>query len=115
MFMPREENIAAEILHNAVSACSEDPRCAPVRKSELPSLVYSVDVLTTPEPAEFDELDVKKYGVIVEAEDGRRGLLLPDLAGIDSVEEQVKIARQKGNISPKEKVRLWRFEVVRHR
>lgn len=114
-FMPREENIAEEILHNAVSACSEDPRFAPVRKSELPSLVYSVDVLTTPEPAEFDELDVKKYGVIVEAEDGRRGLLLPDLAGIDSVEEQVKIARQKGNISPKEKVRLWRFEVVRHR
>ncbi|MBQ5413199.1 MAG: AMMECR1 domain-containing protein, partial [Schwartzia sp.] len=88
---------------------------SPVRKSELDSLVYSVDVLTEPELTDEDGLDVKRYGVIVEAEDGRRGLLLPDLAGIDTVEEQISIAAQKGNIRPDEKVRYWRFEVVRHR
>ncbi|SHE96651.1 AmmeMemoRadiSam system protein A [Schwartzia succinivorans] len=114
-FLPREDSIAKEILHNAVSACSEDPRFSPVRKSELDSLVYSVDVLTEPELTDEDGLDVKRYGVIVEAEDGRRGLLLPDLAGIDTVEEQISIAAQKGNIRPDEKVRYWRFEVVRHR
>ena len=114
-FLPCEDSIAAEILRNAVSACSEDPRFSPVRKSELPSLVYSVDVLGEPELTDMDGLDPKHYGVIVEAENGRRGLLLPDLAGVDTVDEQVSIARQKGNISPDEKVRLWRFEVVRHR
>ena len=111
---PTTESVAWEIVQNAVSACSHDPRFPPVTVSELDSLEYSVDVLGRSErissPA---ELDVKKYGVIVSC-GGRRGLLLPDLEGVDTVEQQIDIARQKGGISSREKYTLGRFEVVRH-
>jgi AmmeMemoRadiSam system protein A/AmmeMemoRadiSam system protein B len=112
---PVYENIAEEIAHNAISSCSRDPRFVPVRPEELEDITYSVDILNPAEPiASEEELDVKKYGVIVECADGRRGLLLPDIEGVDTVEQQVAIARQKGNIAPHEKVQLYRFEVVRH-
>ncbi len=112
--LPVTESLGAEIVRNAVSACSEDPRFSPVTEDELADLVYSVDVLTTPEPiASDDMLDPKRYGVIVES-GGRRGLLLPDLAGIDTVAEQLSIACRKGGIDPNGPVKLWRFEVVRH-
>ncbi len=112
--MPTTGSVAEEILQNAISACSRDPRFSPVEESELDDIEYSVDVLTEPERIfSTEDLDVKKYGVIVES-DGKRGLLLPDLDGIDTVEEQISIARRKGNISPREKVKLWRFEVIRH-
>ena len=111
---PTTESVAWEIVQNAVSACSHDPRFPPVTVSELDSLEYSVDVLGRSErissPA---ELDVKKYGVIVSC-GGRRGLLLPDLEGVDTVKQQIDIARQKGGISSREKYTLERFEVVRH-
>ena len=111
---PVYADIAEEITHNAVAACSQDPRFMPVRPDELADLVYSVDVLQPAEPiASAAELDVKKYGVIVES-DGKRGLLLPDIEGVDSVEQQIAIARQKGGISSSEKVQLYRFEVIRH-
>ena len=107
--------MAAEILQNAVSAGTEDPRFSPVEPEELADLVYSVDVLTDPEPVASEAaLDAAKYGVIVEGRGGRRGLLLPALPGVNSVTEQVTIARQKGGIGPKEPVQLYRFEVVRH-
>ncbi len=112
---PVYANIADEIAHNAIAACSQDPRFMAVRPDELADLVYSVDVLMPAEPiSSITDLDVKKYGVIVES-GGRRGLLLPDIEGIDSIEQQVAIARQKGNIAPSEPVQLYRFEVVRHR
>lgn len=112
--LPVTESLGAEIVRNAVSACSEDPRFSPVTEDELEDLVYSVDVLTTPEPIASDEmLDPKRYGVIVES-GGRRGLLLPDLAGVDTVAEQLSIACRKGGIDPNGPVKLWRFEVVRH-
>ena len=86
-----------------------------MEEGELPELVYDVDVLTTPEPIDGpDQLDVRRYGVIVSTEDGRRGLLLPDLDGVDTVDEQVRIAARKGHIGPDEDYRLQRFEVVRH-
>ena len=111
---PTTESVAREIVQNAVSACSRDPRFPPVTVSELDSLEYSVDVLGQPEPmVSPDQLEVKKYGVIVSC-DGRRGLLLPDLEGVDTVEQQIDIARQKGCISFREKYTLERFEVVRH-
>ena len=91
-----------------------DPRFPQVTPDELPKLVYDVDVLSEPEPIDSPkELDVKRYGVIVQNGE-RRGVLLPDLAGVDSVEQQIAIARRKGNIGAKEKVTLWRFEVTRH-
>ena len=81
---------------------------------ELPELVYDVDVLTEPEPIDSPKkLDVRRYGVIVQC-GNRRGLLLPDLAGVDTVEQQIDIARRKGNIGQKEPVQLYRFEVARH-
>ena len=111
---PARASVAEEILHNAVSACSQDPRFPPVRADELPELEYSVDVLgATEDITSPEELDVKRYGVIVTC-NGRRGLLLPDLDGVDTPEEQIDIARQKAGISPRESVKLQRFEVIRH-
>ncbi len=108
------ENIAEEILHNAVSACSRDPRFSPVTADELDTLEISVDVLGELEPIDSpDMLDVKRYGVVV-SRGMKRGLLLPNLDGVDTVQEQISIARQKGGIAASEPYRLERFEVVRH-
>ena len=113
-FEPTTKNIAEEILQNAASAALRDPRFPPVKKEELDALVYSVDVLTEPElVAGADALDVKKYGVIVEYR-ARKGLLLPDLAGVDTVADQLRIARQKGGIPADAPIRIWRFTVERH-
>ena len=111
---PTTESVAWEIVQNAVSACSRDPRFAPVRADELDSLEYSVDILGEPETVSSQtELDVKKYGIIVSC-GGRRGLLLPDLEGVDTVEQQIEIALRKGGISSEERYTLERFQVVRH-
>jgi AmmeMemoRadiSam system protein A/AmmeMemoRadiSam system protein B len=112
---PVTESIANEILRNAVSSGLEDPRFPPVSKSELDELVYSVDVLGDAEPINSpSELDVKRYGVIVSA--GRkRGLLLPNLEGVETVEQQLSIAKKKAGIYDNEAVSLERFEVVRHK
>lgn len=116
-FVPAQQSLAEEILYNAVSAAAHDGRFEPIEERELNRLVYSVDVLSTPEPiASAEELDPKVYGVIVKSvHDNRRGLLLPDLAGIDTVEQQLAVAREKARIQPKEEVALARFTVVRHR
>jgi AmmeMemoRadiSam system protein A/AmmeMemoRadiSam system protein B len=112
---PVTESIAREILRNAVSSGTEDPRFPPVAKGELPELIYSVDVLSEAEPIEdMSELDVERYGVIVTS--GRkRGLLLPNLEGVDTVEQQVDIAKKKAGIYDNEKFSMERFEVVRHK
>ena len=112
--LPTRPSLAEEIIHNAVSAASRDPRFEPIRPDELGLLDISVDVLGEPEDiASEAELDVRRYGVIV-TRGSRRGLLLPDLDGVDTVEQQTAIARQKAGIGPDEKVSLQRFEVVRH-
>jgi AmmeMemoRadiSam system protein B/AmmeMemoRadiSam system protein A len=114
-FEPVESNVAEEIVTNAISSATYDPRFLPVRKDELADLEYSVDVLTTPELVENeDQLNPKKYGVIVEA-GWRKGLLLPDLEGVDRVEEQIAICRIKAGIGSEEDVRLYRFEVKRYK
>lgn len=111
---PVTDSIAEEILRNAVSSCSEDPRFEPVLPDELPELIYSVDVLSPAEPiASPDMLDVKRYGVIVSS--GRkRGLLLPNLEGVDTIDQQLSIAMQKAGICKGENYSLERFEVVHH-
>ncbi len=109
-----QKNLALEIIENAVSAVSKDPRFQPVTEDELKYLDINVDVLGEAEKISSpSELDVKKYGVIVQS-GYKRGLLLPDLDGVDTVEQQVSIARRKGGIAPDEEVDLFRFEVVRH-
>jgi AmmeMemoRadiSam system protein A len=108
------QNVALEIISNAVSAATRDPRFAPVRAEELDDLDVSVDVLGEPEPiSSIAELDPKVYGVIV-ASGGRRGLLLPDLEGVDTAWQQVEIALRKAWINPNEKYSMFRFEVVRY-
>ena len=112
--LPTEKNLADEIVHNAVSAGTRDPRFPAVRADELDELEYSVDVLSQPEPVDSPaQLNPRLYGVIVSC--GRkRGLLLPDLDGVDTVEEQLDIARQKGGIQEDDPYTIQRFKVVRH-
>ncbi|HAL18399.1 MAG TPA: extradiol ring-cleavage dioxygenase, partial [Spirochaetaceae bacterium] len=108
------ENIALEIIRNAVSAVSEDPRFEPVKEDELSYLDISVDVLGEAERIGSEaELDARKYGVIVQS-GSKRGLLLPDLDGVDTVRQQIEIAKRKGGISAGDEVDLFRFEAVRH-
>lgn len=112
---PTQESLALEIMENAISAAAFDPRFAPVQESELSGIVCSVDVLQPPEPVDsLDALDPAVYGVIVSDGKRRRGLLLPMLEGIHTVEEQVAIARRKAGIGPREAIQLMRFLVTRH-
>ncbi|PIU55038.1 MAG: hypothetical protein COS88_05785, partial [Chloroflexi bacterium CG07_land_8_20_14_0_80_51_10] len=112
-FQPTRPNVAEEIISNAISSATRDYRFSPVIPEELPELTYKVDILTKPELVKSkDELDPKKYGVLVEY-GGKRGLLLPDLEGVDSIDQQIEIASAKGGILPDEPVKLYRFEVRR--
>jgi AmmeMemoRadiSam system protein A len=113
-FQPTESDVAHEVVRNAVSAATQDPRFPAVRTGELDTLEYSVDVLTSPERIQDSrELDPRRYGVIVRS-GSRRGLLLPDLEGVDTVEYQISIAMQKAGIPPGAPVELSRFEVKRY-
>lgn len=109
-----QDSIAEEIIENAVSASTRDPRFSPIEEEELEQLTISVDVLGDAQSIQsLEELDVKRYGVIV-TKGYQRGLLLPNLEGVDTVEEQVAIAKRKAGIGEEEEVELERFEVVRH-
>jgi MEMO1 family protein len=113
---PARDTLAHEIIANAISAATNDPRFDPVRPEELANLRYSVDVLFPPEETVVSELDPSVYGVIVEEESGtRRGLLLPDIPGINNAEQQVEIAARKAGIRSDEPVKLYRFRVERYR
>jgi len=112
-FEPTKPNVAEEIMANAISSATADPRFPPVTAAELDNLEYNVDILTQPEPVKDEsQLDAKNYGVIVES-GFRRGLLLPDLDGVDSVARQIEICRLKAGIAADEPVNLYRFQVRR--
>jgi AmmeMemoRadiSam system protein A len=114
-YMPSCESIESETVINAIAAATKDPRFSPVKEDELKDLTYSVDVLSPPWKVKaISELDPKKYGVIV-VSGYRRGLLLPDLEGVDTVEEQLRITRLKAGILPHEEVEIYRFEVKRYK
>lgn len=111
---PTQPSIAEEVIHNAISSATRDPRFPPIRPEELSDLEISVDVLTQPEEVrDHSELDAKKYGVIVQR-GSRRGLLLPDLEGVETPAQQIDIALRKAGINPKEPYDLFRFEVKRY-
>ncbi|MDD2352338.1 MAG: AmmeMemoRadiSam system protein A [Candidatus Caldatribacteriota bacterium] len=113
-FLATRNNIALEIIENAISAAVHDPRFSPLKLEEVDFLDISVDILTPPEEVDdISQLNPKKYGVIVST-GYRKGLLLPDLDGVDTVEYQIDIARQKAGISPDEKYQIQRFEVIRY-
>ena len=114
-FAPTAKNIAEEVIHNAVSAATRDPRFSPVSFSELEEIDCSVDVLTEPERiAGPEELDPKRYGIIVRS-GMKKGLLLPDIEGVDTIEEQIDIAKSKAGIYQDEDIELYRFEVKRYK
>jgi len=113
-YLPTRDNIIEEIIMNAIAASTEDPRFPPISINELPSIEYSVDILEEPEEvSDINELDPKEYVVIV-AKGFRRGLLLPDIEGVDTVEEQLRIAKLKAGINPSDNnVEIYRFKVTR--
>ena len=111
---PVHSNVAQEIIANAISAATRDPRFDAVQPHELADLDVSVDILTEPEPIiSLSELDPKVYGVIV-SNGPRRGLLLPDLEGVETAEQQIEIALRKAWINPDEPYRMLRFRVIRY-
>jgi AmmeMemoRadiSam system protein A len=116
-FQPTKKNIALEIISNAISAATRDPRFDPLTAKELDDLEINVDVLTSPMPVyDIKLLNAKKFGVIVKTDDGRAGLLLPDLEGVKTPERQIDICCQKGGINPKEDtISLYKFTVERHK
>jgi len=114
-FLPTKDSIAEEIIANAISSATKDPRFPPIDRRELADLQYSVDVLSTPQKVKSkSELDPKKYGVIVSS-GFRRGLLLPDLEGVNTVDDQLRIAMLKAGISPDEDIEIFKFTVKRYK
>ncbi len=116
---PVHETLAEEIIENAISAASRDPRFLPVQPRELVGLDISVDVLTAPEPIEsIAGQDPKRHGLIVQSlrDPWKRGLLLPDLESIDTAQKQLYYTRElkAGITDPDEPVQLYRFEVKRY-
>lgn len=113
-FLPCTDSVAEETIRNSIAAATQDPRFGRVSADELPDLSYTVDVLSPPEKvASVDELDAKRYGVIVSS-GMRRGLLLPDLEGVDTPLEQLRIAKMKAGIREGEPVEIFRFRVDRY-
>lgn len=111
---PAKENLGEELIANAINAASRDPRFDPISVDELLTLHYSVDILGAAEPATFADLNPRVYGVIVEDESGKlRGLLLPDIPGVDIASQQVQIAARKAGIPPGQPLKLSRFRVDR--
>lgn len=115
-YLPVGENIAEEIINNAISACSRDYRFPPISKSDLPNLKYEVSILSSPESIkDVKNHNPKKHGLIVRCTNGKCGLLLPDLDGIDTIDEQFNICCQKGGIDPaKDGPGLYFFTVEKH-
>jgi AmmeMemoRadiSam system protein A len=118
-YLPTKENIAKEIISNAIAAASQDFRFGPIQKEELPHLSYTVYLLSEPEPIKnIKELNPKKYGIIVKtvASPQKSGLLLPDLEDVDTIEEQISIACQKAGIDlTEEKILIYKFTVKKYK
>jgi len=111
---PEKDTLAEEVIANAIKAATRDPRFQPLSGDELPTLRYSVDVLGSPEPARFEELDPSVFGVVVTNRSGsRRGLLLPAIESIKTAGQQVSIAARKAGLEPGEPLKLYRFRTQR--
>ena len=116
-FMPTKKNIAEEIINNAVAAAVHDCRFNPISENELENLIYEVSLLNPPEQINsVADLNAKKYGAIVKSLDGKTGLLLPNIEGVDTPEEQISIACQKAGINLRvEKIELYKFTVEKYK
>ena len=111
---PSQDNLAKEIIKNAVSAATRDPRFEPIKIEELNKLSFSVDILTPLEPIDTTEkLDPRRYGLSIK-DNGKQGILLPDLEGIDTPEKQIDICLKKATIPKSSRYQMYRFEVKRY-
>ncbi len=115
-FLPTKKNVAEEIIDNAIASATRDYRFYPIVENELENIEYEISLLNPPGPTDsIQNLDAKKYGVIVKSKDGRTGLLLPDIDGVETPEHQIQIACQKAGIDLEhEKIELYRFTVEKH-
>ncbi|MGQ9570612.1 MAG: AmmeMemoRadiSam system protein A [Thermodesulfovibrionales bacterium] len=114
-YSPCCDNVALETIRNAICAATKDPRFNIVSENELKDLEYSVDILSPPQKVkDLSELDPKRYGIIL-VSGNKKGLLLPDLEGVNTFEEQIRIVRMKASISPNEDVEIYKFEVKRYK
>jgi len=110
---PQKKTLAEEIIANAVSAATHDYRFNPVQIQELAHIAYSIDVLSKLTPVKsLKELDAQKYGVLVE-KGISKGLLLPNLEGVETVKQQLDIAKHKAGIFENSGLTIYRFEVQR--
>lgn len=114
-FIPTCKNIASEIIQNAISSATSDPRFPPLSRAELEDLDIKVDVLSKPVSSNSDQLNPKKYGLIIKSRDRKTGLLLPNIPSVTTCEQQIKICKQKACIGSNEPVQLFRFTVERHK
>lgn len=117
-YLPTQDNIIEEVIQNAISASTEDYRFGSIQKQELPFLSYTVSILEKPELIkDRKELNPKEYGIIIKTLDYplKSALLLPDLEGVDTIEQQVSITCRKGEINPsKEKIIIYKFKVKKY-
>lgn len=114
-YSPCCDNVALETIRNAICAATKDPRFNIVSENELKDLEYSVDILSPPQKVkDLSELDPKRYGIIL-VSGNKKGLLLPDIEGVNTVEEQIRIVRMKASISPNEDVEIYKFDVKRYK
>jgi len=112
---PTEDSVKQEIINNAIAASTRDPRFYPITEQELDNLKYSVDILSEPILIKnISELNPKIFGIIVTSETGKQGVLLPDLEGVDTIELQIEICKQKAGIHPNEKILIKKFKVDRY-
>jgi uncharacterized protein len=114
-FHPCRDTLFEEIVFNAIAASTEDPRFSLVQPEELAEITYTVDILSEPEKiSDVAHLNAKKYGIII-VKGHKRGLLLPDLEGVDTVSDQIRITKMKAGIRPEDKeVEIFRFTVDRY-
>ncbi|MBI3596266.1 MAG: AmmeMemoRadiSam system protein A [Nitrospirae bacterium] len=113
-YQPARPTVAEEVVHNAIASATRDPRFSTVTLAELKEIDCSVDVLTIPVLTAAWDLDPQRFGILV-VQGPRRGLLLPDLDGIETVEQQIREAKQKAGIFTDEAVELYCFTVQRYR
>ena len=107
-------SLTQEVAECAILAATRDPRFQPLTQAtQLQELSIELSLLMPLEPIVNESaLDPQRYGVVVSA-GKRRGLLLPNVDGIDTVREQLHVACQKGKIDPDEPYALSRFEVLK--
>ncbi|HET8931947.1 MAG TPA: AmmeMemoRadiSam system protein A [Polyangiales bacterium] len=111
---PTGRTLLDEVAACAIAAAERDTRFRPVSARELPSLRIEISLLSPSEPvSDHSQLDPRRYGVIVSC-GGARGVLLPDVEGVDTVEDQIRIAADKGGLPANRPWEIERFEVLKH-